>query len=85
MTCLLVNLYYYSNKQQKEMKILPSSPYAIFNVKEWESLVNSRKKFNQKNKCNLQKYYYKNFKECNAKNSVKNEIKKTKLIQLSFV
>lgn len=66
------------------MKILPSSPYAVFNVKEWDSLVNSRKKFNKTSKCNLQKYYYKNFKRYNVKNSVRGGIKKTKLIQLSF-
>ena len=67
-----------------EMKILPSSPYAVFNAKEWESLVNSRKKFNKNSKCNLQKYYYKNFKKYHVKNSVENESKKTKIIQLSF-
>ena len=66
------------------MKILPSSPYAVFNVKDWDSLVNSRKKFNKYSKCNLQNYYFKNLKKCKVKNSVKNEIKKTKLIQLSF-
>jgi len=66
------------------MKILPSSPYAVFNVKEWDSVLNSRKKFNNNSKCNLQKYYYKNFKKYNLKGSVGNEIKKTKLIQLSF-
>ena len=66
------------------MKILPSSPYAVFNVKEWDSVLNSRKKFNKNSKCNLQKYNYKNFKKYNVKGSVRNEIKKTKLIQLSF-
>ena len=66
------------------MKILPSSPYAVFNVKEWDSLQNSRKKFNKNSKCNLQKSYYKKFKKYNLKGSVGNEIKKTKLIQLSF-
>tara|TARA_Y100001978_G_C23570131_1_gene373706 strand:+ start:652 stop:855 length:204 start_codon:yes stop_codon:yes gene_type:complete len=66
------------------MKILPSSPYAIFNVKEWDSLVNSRKKFNKNSKYNFQKYYYKNLRKYNAKNLVRNEIKKNKLIQLSF-
>ena len=65
------------------MKILPSSPYAVFNAKDWDSL-NSRKKLNKNNKCNLQKYYYKKFKKYNVKNSVGNQIKKTKLIQLSF-
>ena len=62
------------------MKILPSSPYVVFNVNEWESLVNSPKN----NKCNFQKYYYKNFKKYNAKNSMRSEIEKTKSIQLSF-
>ena len=66
------------------MKILLSSPYAVFNVKEWDSIVNSRKKFNKNNKCNLEKYYYKTFKKYNAKNSVQKQVKKTKLIQLSF-
>ena len=66
------------------MKILPSSPYAVFNVKEWDSVLNSRKKFNKYSKCNLQKYYYKNFKKYDVENSVTKKIKKTKLIQLSF-
>ena len=66
------------------MKILPSSPYAVFNAKEWDSLINSRKKITKNSKCNLQKNYCKNFKKYNAKNSVRKEIKKTILIQLSF-
>ena len=66
------------------MKILPSSPYAVFNVNEWDSLVSSRKKNNKNSKCNFQNYYYKKFKRYNAKNSVRSEIKKTKSIQLSF-
>tara|TARA_Y100001978_G_scaffold110173_1_gene98308 strand:- start:127 stop:330 length:204 start_codon:yes stop_codon:yes gene_type:complete len=66
------------------MKILPSSPYAVFNVKEWDSLINSRKKLNKSSKCNLQKYNYKKLKKYNLKNSVVSEIKKNKLIQLSF-
>ena len=66
------------------MKILPSSPYAVFDVNEWDSFVNSRKKNNKESKCNFQKYYYKNSKKYNAKISVRSEIKKTKAIQLSF-
>jgi len=66
------------------MKILPSSPYAVFNVKEWDSLLNGRKKLHKNSKCNLQEYYYKNSKKYNVKNSVRSKIKKTKLIQLSF-
>ena len=83
-TCLIVNLYYYKGTSQNEMKILPSSPYAVFNVKEWDSLVRSRKKFNKNSKCNLEKYSYKKLKKYNVRNSDRNEIKKTKLIQLSF-
>ncbi len=81
---MIVNLYYNKGTLPNEMKILPSSPYAVFNVKEWDSLQNSRKKFNKNSKCNLQKYYYKNLKKYDVKASVRNEIKKTKLIQLSF-
>ena len=77
-------MYYHGTTSLKEMKILPSSPYAVFDVKEWDSLVNSRKKINKNSKCNFQKYYYKSFKKYNVKNSVRSEIKKTKLIQLSF-
>ena len=77
-------MYYNKGTLPNEMKILPSSPYAVFNVQEWDSLQNSRKKFNKNSKCNLQKYYYKNLKKYDVKASVRNEIKKTKLIQLSF-
>ena len=66
------------------MQILPSSPYAVFNAKEWDSLVNSRKKFNKNNRCHLREYYLKKIKKYNVKYPVQNEIKKTKLIQLSF-
>ena len=66
------------------MKILPSSPYAVFNVKEWNSVLNNRKQFNKNSKCNLQRYYYKNSKKYNLQGSLRNKIKKTKLIQLSF-
>ena len=67
------------------MKILPSSPYAVFNAKEWDSLLNNRKKFNKNNKCNLQKCYYKKLEKNNVKKSFRNEITKNKLIQLSIV
>ena len=77
-------MYYYIVTSLIEMKILTSSPYAVFNVTEWDSLVNSRKKNNKNSKYNFQKYYCKNSKKYNAKNSVRSEIKKTKLIQLSF-
>tara|TARA_Y100001978_G_scaffold51760_1_gene46566 strand:+ start:622 stop:825 length:204 start_codon:yes stop_codon:yes gene_type:complete len=66
------------------MKILPSSPYAVFRANEWDSFINSRKKNNKNSKYNFQKYYYKNLKKYNMKNSTRGEIKKNKLIQLSF-
>ena len=66
------------------MKILPSSPYAVFNAKDWDSLLNRRKSFNASRKCSVQTHFYKNSKKYDVKNSVRNEIKKTKLIQLSF-
>ena len=66
------------------MKILSSSPYTVFKAKEWDSLVNSPKKFSKNNKCNLPEYYYKNFKKYNVQHSFRTEIDKTKLIQLSF-
>jgi len=66
------------------MKILPSSPYAVFNAKDWDSPVNRRKSFNASRRCSVQKHFYKNSKKYDVKNSVRNEIKKTKLIQLSF-
>ncbi len=76
-------MYYYVNMQFNDMKILPSSPYAVFDAKEWDDCIYSRKKNNQNNTCNLDKYY-KNFKKYNMKKSAKKEIKKIKLIQLSF-
>ena len=82
--CLIVNLYYYIGTKLAVMKILPSSPYAVFNTKEWDSLLNSHKKINKNSVCKLEKYYYKNLKKIRVKNSARNEIKKTKLIQLSF-
>ena len=66
------------------MNSLLSSPYAVFNVKEWEPLLNRQKKINRNYKCNLKKYCYKNFKKYNVQDSNKKEIKKNKLIQLSF-
>ena len=66
------------------MKILPSSPYAVFSAKDWDSHVNRRKSFNTSSKCGVQKQFYKNFKKYDVNNSVRNETKKTKLIQLSF-
>ena len=53
--CLIVNLYYHIDIKLAEMKILPSSPYAVFSSKEWDSFLNSRKKIN-KNRAILDYY-----------------------------
>ena len=79
-TCILVNLYYYINTYLDEMKIFPSSPYAIFNVQEWDSLVNGYKK---NNTCKLRKSYYKNSKKYNLTNSAQKEIKEIQLFLIN--
>ncbi len=79
-TCVLVYLYYYVNTCLTEMKIFPSSPYAVFNVKEWDSLVNGYKK---NNKCKLKKFYYKNSKKYNLTNSAQKEINEIQLFLLN--
>ena len=66
------------------MKILPSSPYAVFNVREWDSLVNSSKRLSKNNKYNMQKNCCKDTKKYNVKNSIRYGINTNKLIQLSF-
>tara|TARA_B100000963_G_C22290274_1_gene521096 strand:- start:383 stop:571 length:189 start_codon:yes stop_codon:yes gene_type:complete len=62
------------------MKIFPSSPYAVFNVKEWDSLVNGDKK---NNKRKLKKIYYKNSKKYNLTNFVQKEINEIQLFLLN--
>ena len=79
-TCILVYLYYYINTCLTEMKIFPSSPYAVFNVKEWDSLVNGDKK---NNKRKLKKIYYKNSKKYNLTNFVQKEINEIQLFLLN--
>tara|TARA_Y100001978_G_scaffold184965_1_gene183642 strand:- start:177 stop:371 length:195 start_codon:yes stop_codon:yes gene_type:complete len=63
------------------MKILASSPYAPFNAKEWNSLSRNCKKNSQNN---FYKFDSKSYKKSNFKKSLKRDIQKTSLIQLSF-
>tara|TARA_Y100001978_G_C23353679_1_gene273216 strand:+ start:108 stop:311 length:204 start_codon:yes stop_codon:yes gene_type:complete len=66
------------------MKILASSPYAAFNVNEWNSLTKSCKKNNQNNLFKLKGNSYGEFKKYNSRKSYKTNTEKQKLIQLSF-
>ena len=67
------------------MKILSSSPYATFNVKEWDSHTKNSKKNNQNTLFELQAIHFKNTKRYNLKKSFQNNIEKHKTIQLSFI
>ena len=51
---LLVQIYY------KDMKVIPSSPYAPFNSKEWNSLINKNEKF-ENTPIKIQKNFYRTF------------------------
>ena len=63
---LLVQMYYLA------MKVIPSSPYAPFNSKEWNSLVSKNAKF-ENTPIKIQKKFYRNL-------SLK-KIEKDKLLQ----
>ena len=51
---LLVQLYY------QDMKVIPSSPYAPFNSKEWNSLISKNAKF-ENTPIKIQKKFYRTF------------------------
>ena len=42
------------------MKVIPSSPYAPFNIKEWNSLINKNAKF-ENTPIKIQKKFYRTF------------------------
>ena len=52
------------------MKVIPSSPYAAFNTKEWNTLVSKNEKF-ENTPIKLQKKFYRTF---TFKKIVKNEL-----------
>ena len=63
------------------MKILTSSPYATFNVEEWQSLTKNCRTNNLGN----QSYHKrKSLKKCFKRKSFQENIQKPKLVQLSF-
>ena len=82
--CMLVYLYYNIFIFRSKMKILASSPYAPFNVKEWHSLTRScmSNKRNSKNKLEVKSL--KNFQKYNPMKSREENIEEPKIIQLSF-
>ena len=51
---LLVQMYY------KDMKVIPSSPYAPFNSKEWNFLISQNVKF-ENTPIKIQKKFYRTF------------------------
>tara|TARA_B100000900_G_scaffold81629_1_gene65834 strand:+ start:1046 stop:1249 length:204 start_codon:yes stop_codon:yes gene_type:complete len=66
------------------MKILSSSPYAAFNVKEWNSLTQNSRSNYQSNLYELRQKSSQNFKKYNSSKSLYESSKKATLIQLSF-
>ena len=67
------------------MKILSSSPYSTFNVKEWNSLSGSCRAVDPKNPVRLQKKYFKEFIRFESEEVYKNTENLPNEIQLSFV
>ena len=61
---LLVQMYY------KDMIVIPSSPYAPFNSKEWNSLISKNAKF-ENTPIKIQKKFYRTF---TLKKIVKDEL-----------
>ena len=51
---ILVHMYYY------DMKVISSSPYAPFNLKEWNSLISKNVKF-ENTPIKIQKKFYRTF------------------------
>ena len=66
------------------MKTFASSPYATFNVQEWNSLTTNCKKNKQNNFIKLKEKTYGEFKKYKSKKIRKKNIETQKLIQLSF-
>tara|TARA_Y100000589_G_scaffold221535_1_gene209096 strand:- start:5430 stop:5633 length:204 start_codon:yes stop_codon:yes gene_type:complete len=66
------------------MKIVTSSPYATFNVKEWHSITKYRENRNQGNFTKLQKKYSNHLLRHKSKNVLQLNSGSPKIIQLSF-
>ena len=67
------------------MKILSSSPYATFNVKEWCSMTGSNRSISSSASAKISKRYYKDAKIIEFKKVIKVNQEDPKMIQLSIV
>tara|TARA_B100000900_G_scaffold295986_1_gene254554 strand:- start:72 stop:275 length:204 start_codon:yes stop_codon:yes gene_type:complete len=66
------------------MRILPSSPYADFVSKDWNSCKNTSRFVAPDSAAKIKKKYYKNYVRFEIQESPDNEIKEKDVIQLSF-
>ena len=66
------------------MKILSSSPYAVFNSKDWNSIKSNIKSMNSKTPVKLQKKFYKNHQRFEYIEVSQEKNLEPKLVQLSF-
>ena len=66
------------------MKILSSSPYAVFNSKDWNSIKSNIKPMNSKTPVKLQKKFYKNYQRLEYIEVSQENNLEPKLVQLSF-
>ena len=66
------------------MKILSSSPYATFNVKEWNSLITNKNLSMPLGKAIVEKHYFGKYKKFKSKALNSSELEKPKHIQLAF-
>ena len=66
------------------MKMLSSSPYAIFNAKEWNCLSKVSYNYNFDNSSKFNKKYFKSYKKFDSKDSSEKDFEKKEIIQLSF-
>ena len=66
------------------MKILSSSPYATFNVKEWNSVITNRNSSMPLGKAIVEKHYFGKYKKFETKEVNSSELEKPKHIQLAF-
>ena len=67
------------------MKVIPSSPYAPFNSKEWNSLVNKNEKF-ENTPIKIQKKFYRSFslKKIEKNKFIKNKNELHQQMQIVF-
>ncbi len=66
------------------MKILPSSPYATFIAKDWNSPKNSSRSSNPNSSVRIKKSHYKNSIKYEIQEDYNFNTKKAETIQLSF-